>query len=226
MATTTPNYGWAVPTSTDLVKDGATAIETLGDAIDASLVDLRGGTTGQVLKKASATQMDFEWGSAGGLTLISTTSFSAVASQAIPTVFSATYDYYKIILNLVGSSAGNMYLRMRNGVTDETANSYYSQLVSGSNTTISGARSQLTYFQIGQLNNSAYAGFEITMYNPFAARNTVMTSQNTEISGGASGVRFYNFTNALATTTSYDSLLLYPDSLNITGTCSVYGLAK
>jgi hypothetical protein len=39
MATTTPNFGWTVPTSTDLVKDGATAIETLGDAIDASLGD-------------------------------------------------------------------------------------------------------------------------------------------------------------------------------------------
>lgn len=37
MATTTPNNGWAVPTSTDYVKDGATAIETLGDAIDTSI---------------------------------------------------------------------------------------------------------------------------------------------------------------------------------------------
>ena len=61
MATTTPNFGWAVPTSTDLVKDGATAIETLGDSIDASLVDLKGGTTGQVLAKATNTDMDFTW---------------------------------------------------------------------------------------------------------------------------------------------------------------------
>lgn len=61
MATTTPNFGWSVPTSTDLVKDGATAIETLGDAIDASLVDLKGGTTGQVLAKNSNTDMDFVW---------------------------------------------------------------------------------------------------------------------------------------------------------------------
>jgi hypothetical protein len=61
MATTTPNFGWSVPTSTDLVKDGATAIETLGDSIDASLVDLKGGTTGQVLAKASNTDMDFTW---------------------------------------------------------------------------------------------------------------------------------------------------------------------
>jgi hypothetical protein len=50
-----------VPTSTDLVKDGATAMEALGDAIDTSMVDLKGGTTGQVLAKASNTDMDFSW---------------------------------------------------------------------------------------------------------------------------------------------------------------------
>jgi len=61
MATTTPNFGWTVPTSSDLVKNGAVAIETLGDSIDASLVDLKGGTTGQVLSKASGTDMDFSW---------------------------------------------------------------------------------------------------------------------------------------------------------------------
>ena len=61
MATTTPNFGWSVPTSTDLVKDGATAIETLGDSIDASMADLKGGTTGQVLSKNSNSDMDFTW---------------------------------------------------------------------------------------------------------------------------------------------------------------------
>jgi hypothetical protein len=40
MATTTPSFGWSVPTSSDLVKNGATAIETLGDAIDASFAGL------------------------------------------------------------------------------------------------------------------------------------------------------------------------------------------
>jgi hypothetical protein len=40
MATTTPQFGWAVPTSTDYVKDGAAAIETLGDAIDARFGDV------------------------------------------------------------------------------------------------------------------------------------------------------------------------------------------
>lgn len=60
MANTT-NFGWETPDDTDLVKDGAAAIRTLGSAIDTSLVDLKGGTTGQVLAKASNTDLDYTW---------------------------------------------------------------------------------------------------------------------------------------------------------------------
>lgn len=58
---TSPNFGWLEPDNTDLVKNGALAIRTLGNAIDASLADLKGGTTGQVLAKATNTDMDFTW---------------------------------------------------------------------------------------------------------------------------------------------------------------------
>jgi len=37
MATTTTNYGWTVPTSSDLVKNGATAISTVGQSVDTFL---------------------------------------------------------------------------------------------------------------------------------------------------------------------------------------------
>ena len=47
MATTTPNYLWSVPTSSDLVKNGATAIETLGDSVDASLWNSGYGQAGK-----------------------------------------------------------------------------------------------------------------------------------------------------------------------------------
>jgi|LakMenEpi03Aug12_release.lakeMendotaPanAssembly.Ray.scaffolds.fasta_scaffold437515_1 hypothetical protein len=60
MANTT-NFNWETPDDTDLVKDGAAAIRTLGSAIDTSLVDLKGGTTGQILSKTSNTDMDFTW---------------------------------------------------------------------------------------------------------------------------------------------------------------------
>jgi hypothetical protein len=60
MANTT-NFNWETPDDTDLVKDGAAAIRTLAGAIDTSLVDLKGGTSGQVLSKATGTDMDFTW---------------------------------------------------------------------------------------------------------------------------------------------------------------------
>lgn len=60
MANTT-NFGWETPDDTDLVKDGAAAMRTLGSAIDTSMGDLKGGTTGQILTKNSNTDMDFIW---------------------------------------------------------------------------------------------------------------------------------------------------------------------
>jgi hypothetical protein len=69
MANTT-NFGWETPDDTDLVKDGAAAMRTLGNSIDASFVDLKGGTTGQVLAKNSNTDLDFTWSSVDPLTIL------------------------------------------------------------------------------------------------------------------------------------------------------------
>jgi hypothetical protein len=60
MASTT-NFNWSTPDDTSLVKDGAAAIRTLGQSIDTSMAELKGGTTGQVLSKTSNTDMDFTW---------------------------------------------------------------------------------------------------------------------------------------------------------------------
>lgn len=61
MATTTTNFGFDIPQSTDLVKDGATAIATLGQDIDTAFVDLKGGSAGQILSKATGTDLDYSW---------------------------------------------------------------------------------------------------------------------------------------------------------------------
>ena len=58
---TTPNFNWSTPDNTGLVKNGALDIRTLGNSIDASMAELKGGTTGQVLSKTSNTDMDFTW---------------------------------------------------------------------------------------------------------------------------------------------------------------------
>ena len=57
---TTP-FSWQMPTSTDLVTDLPADFETFGQAVATSMADLLGGTTGQVLSKASNTNMDFTW---------------------------------------------------------------------------------------------------------------------------------------------------------------------
>jgi hypothetical protein len=57
----TTNFGWTTPADTDLVKDGAAAIRTLGNGVDTSFLDLKGGTSGQILAKNSATDLDFVW---------------------------------------------------------------------------------------------------------------------------------------------------------------------
>lgn len=61
MTNPTSNFGWQMPTASDLVTDLPADFETFGQAVDTSLADLKGGTTGQVLSKASNTDMDFNW---------------------------------------------------------------------------------------------------------------------------------------------------------------------
>ena len=73
---TTSNFGWTTPADTDLVKDGALAIRTLGNGIDTSMAELKGGTTGQILSKTSNTDMDFTWinNDQGDITAVNVTS--------------------------------------------------------------------------------------------------------------------------------------------------------
>lgn len=65
-----------MPTSTDLVTDLPADFEVFGQAVDTSMADLKGGTTGQILSKATNADMDFVWTSAnpGDITGITATS--------------------------------------------------------------------------------------------------------------------------------------------------------
>ena len=92
MANTT-NFGWETPDDTDLVKDGAAAIRTLGSAIDASLADLEGGTSGQILAKNSNTDMDFIWitNDVGDITAVNTN--SPLTGGGTSGALTLSYDY-------------------------------------------------------------------------------------------------------------------------------------
>jgi len=61
MANPTTYFGWVMPTTTDLVTDLPADFNVFGQGVDTSMQDLLGGTTGQILSKASGTNMDFTW---------------------------------------------------------------------------------------------------------------------------------------------------------------------
>ena len=61
MANPTTNFGWVMPTATDLVTDLPADFNTFGQGVDTTMAELKGGTTGQILSKTSATDMDFTW---------------------------------------------------------------------------------------------------------------------------------------------------------------------
>ena len=50
-----------MPTSSSLVTNLPADFNTFGQGVDTSMQDLLGGTTGQVLSKASNSNMDFTW---------------------------------------------------------------------------------------------------------------------------------------------------------------------
>lgn len=72
-----------MPTNTDLVSQLPADFEVFGQAVDTSLADLKGGTTGQVLKKNTNADMDFVWAAdSAGMTNPMTTTGDTIYSSS------------------------------------------------------------------------------------------------------------------------------------------------
>jgi hypothetical protein len=134
----TTNYNWATPADSDLVKDGALAIRTLGSSVDTTVKNLnpetttgaisyRGatanqkvalpiGTAGQVLTvNSGATAPEWATSSASSLTLINETVASSLSGLSISGI---SGSYKNLILTWTGifhNAASNFFtLRLNN----------------------------------------------------------------------------------------------------------------
>jgi hypothetical protein len=153
MATTTPNYGWDVPTSSDYVKLGAVAIETLGDDIDATLWTALGGNY-------------------PGLRLIKTQVIgSAVSSVTVTGAFSATFPNYCIVMSNTIGTASNAMRMSYNNSTGSTYSHVGSYWTFGSTSLLTETGSSLTSTWIGNVHIGS-TNIIVDVFSPFLSAAT------------------------------------------------------
>ena len=201
MATTT-NYSWSTPDNTAYVKDGASAIRTLGSSVDTTLY----------------TALGFNY---PGLRLIKKqTVGSGVASVAVTGAFSATYENYKIIYT-GGAQSAAQGINLQLGSTTTG----YSNVLIYANYTIA------TPAAVSQSNGSnfSFAGYgdttstflEAELYQPFLSEVTYY--KTTHIQPASTGAAGYN-SGIQNSTTSFTGFTLLPSGVTLTGgTIYVYG---
>ena len=116
-----------MPTSASLVTNLPADFNTFGQAVDTSMAQLKGGTTGQILSKTSATDMAFTWiaNDQGDLTAITAGSGIAVTSGTGPVpsvaldltaanVFTAAQTATRFIVTGSTIATNGMYLPAAN----------------------------------------------------------------------------------------------------------------
>jgi hypothetical protein len=201
---TTANNGWTIPADTDLVKDGASAIRTLGNAIDTTL-GVYSASNPMAVK-------------------IATASFSGVTSFSLAAnTFTTTYDHYKILVRFSSTTASSDITgRLRASGSDITASNYNTALIQGAYgstalgnyNSASGNVFYLSYAD-GQAQN-----LSMEIMSPFLTATTGVFNHNdrqgygSQIMGGV-----------YKATTSVDSFTI-ASSGNMSGTYTVYGYTK
>ena len=242
MATTT-NYGWTTPDDTGLVKDGASAIRTLGSSVDTTTKALNPettlgdlayrsstanvktrlglGTAGQFLAvNSGATAPEWQTLNAGGMTLISTTSLTgaSVTLSSIP----QTYVSLKLILFGLTNATSNDANRVAfNAVTNLTNTS---GTYNGSASQRTNTRLELgdgTSFLRTDANNIAV----ITVDNYTSATNYKNGQSYGSYVTGSSVVSQYNYGFVFRSNTAITSLVIDNGGGNLsTGTALLYGV--
>ena len=191
-------------------------------------------TAGEVLTAASLNaNLSFAASSpAGGLTLISATTFTTATSVSLPNgSFSATYQNYKVQILVTATTAQSaLTARFRTAGSDNTT-ARYNQASAGRDSggnAVNISQSDATSFSIGT--NFSVLGFAINLdiFDPFAATQTLGNGFYT-INGNPAGENVQSSPTSIEfrNTTSFDSFTVISSvASSMTGVARVYGYAN
>lgn len=199
---TTTNNGWTTPADTDLVKNGALAIRTLGNAIDTTL-----GVY-----------------AAPGLVKISGASFTTASSVSLPnSTFTSTYRNYRLLITGTASvtSETDLALRFRASGTDNSSTNYFRWSYNRTNSAAGNSyNGGIGNSILGSVGNITFYS-EADIFQPQASANTMFTSTGHCLAN--SNNNSYWLQGGYNGTDSFDSLTFYPSSGTITGQYVIYG---
>jgi hypothetical protein len=160
------------------------------------------------------------------MVLLNTTSFSAVASQSINDVFSTTYDNYMIQLFFKNNTAQSYTaLRYRVSGTDDSSGAYDNRTVYIASSSI-GVTDQpdLTSQRISY--GGQYGNYHtIFVGRPFIADKTYIKVASVNNDATAS-MYAEDYQGVFQTATSFTGFTIIPAANTITGSVSVFGVAK
>ena len=123
MSNPTSNFGWQMPTPTDLVTSLPADFEVFGQAVDSSMADLKGGTSGQILSKNSNTDMDFVWitNDQGDITGVTAgTGISGGGTSGTVTVTNSMATAIDAKGDLIAGTGADAFSRLAAGANGET----------------------------------------------------------------------------------------------------------
>jgi hypothetical protein len=164
-----------------------------------------------------------------GLVYVTGAAFTAASSVSVNNGFSATYDNYRLLINVTSNTvATNIGLRMRaGGVDNSSANYAYAGLLSYTGSVVTAAVTSGgldTSFILSGSDPTYYPGMAMTVeiLQPFLTNRTCYQFQGMAPVNPQPYARWSN--GAMSVTTSYDGFTIVPLSGGtLTGTYRLYG---